>query len=84
MQDHFNDIKFVAKKLGENQPMTSMLEQESDQLVDSANETIRVTNIFIMDSDCNHASNPNDGVANKPEEHSVVTDHFVATAAASP
>ena len=60
MQDQFQDIKFLANKLGENHPMISMLEQERDQLVGVANKTIKMTNIFIMDTEGNNASYASD------------------------
>ena len=66
--------------------MISMLEQERDQLVGLANETIKMTNIFIMDTEGNDASYASD-VADLPIEHKVVagqpdwsTDDYVAGA----
>ena len=51
--------------------MISMLEQERDQLVGVANETIKMTNIFIMDTEGNDASYASN-VADLPKEHQVL------------
>ena len=66
IQDHFQDIKFSANNLGESHPMISVLEQERDQLVGVANEMIKMTNIFIMDTEGNNASYASD-VADLPD-----------------
>ena len=51
MEDHFHDIKFLADKLGGDHPMISILEQEGDQLIDSVNETIYLTDTLLRDAE---------------------------------
>ena len=70
MEEHFQDIKFLAGKLGGDHPTISMLEQKGDQLIDSVNETIYLTNTVLRDDE----SDWEDYGDTVSEEHPVYAD----------
>ena len=70
MEEHFQDIKFLAGKLGGDHPKISMLEQKGDQLIDSVNETLYLTNTLLRDDERDWEDN-GDTVS---EEHPAYAD----------